>query len=58
MLIHLNGLIEGRNEEQEKIQLNIPALFLDNNDYKVSVRSVYLESKEEIQTQTFSYCRI
>ena len=53
MLIHVNGLIEGRNEEQEKIQLNIPALFLDNNDYKVSVRSVYLESKEEIPTQTF-----
>ena len=53
MLIHLSGSIEGRSEEQEKIKLYIPALFLDHYDYKVKVRSIYLSSNTPIPEQAF-----
>ena len=51
MLIMINGTIEGRSEKFEIIETKIPKLYLDQFDYKLSVRSIILEGEGSISKQ-------
>ena len=54
MLIMINGTIEGRSEEFETIETKIPKLYLDQFDYKLSVRSIILEGQQSISKQVLT----
>ena len=54
MLIMINGTIEGRSEEFETIETKIPKLYLDQFDYKLSVRSIILEGQQLISKQVLT----
>ena len=54
MLIMINGTIEGRSEEFETIDTKIPKLYLDQFDYKLSVRSIILEGQQSISKQVLT----
>ena len=54
MLIMINGTIEGRSEEFETIDTKIPKLYLDQFDYKLSVRSIILEGQQSIPKQVLT----
>ena len=51
MLLMLKGTLEGRSEEFENIALKIPKLYLDQFDYKLSLRSITLEGSQQIERQ-------
>ena len=50
----INGTIEGRSEEFETIDTKIPKLYLDQFDYKLSVRSIILEGQQSISKQVLT----
>ena len=50
----INGTIEGRSEEFETINTKIPKLYLDQFDYKLSVRSIILEGQQLISKQVLT----
>ena len=54
MLLMINGTIEGRSEEFETIDTKIPKLYLDQFDYKLSVRSIILEGQQSISKQVLT----
>ena len=54
MLLMLKGTVEGRSEEFENIALKIPKLYLDQFDYKLSLRSITIEGSQPIERQIFT----
>ena len=51
MLLVIEGVTKMNGADYEKLNLDIPKLYLDNNDYKLCVRNVYIESKYDIAKQ-------
>lgn len=54
MLVMVNGKVDFIDNFTQSIQLNIPVIYLDDYDYKISVRMINLESHEDIKPQFFS----
>ena len=51
MLLTIEGMTKMNGAENERLNFNIPKLYLDNSDYKLRVRSVYLDSQFDIEKQ-------
>ena len=52
MLIHIDGELDAQTIKKEKLELKIPKLYLDDFDYKISVRYVYILGTLPIDSQT------
>ena len=52
MLIHIDGELDAKSIKKEKLELKIPKLYLDDFDYKISVRYVYILGILPIDSQT------
>ena len=52
MLIHIDGELDAQTIKKEKLELKIPKLYLDDFDYKISVRYVYIHGTLPIDSQT------
>ena len=50
MLLNLEGEGKGKGN-QMKITLDIPTLFLDQNDYNLSVKSIFINASSQIEEQ-------
>ena len=51
MLLVIKGVTKMNGADYEKLNLDIPKLYLDNCDYKLCIRNVYIESKYDIAKQ-------
>ena len=52
MLIHIDSKLDAKTIKKEKLELKIPKLYLDDFDYKISVRYVYILGTLPIDSQT------
>ena len=51
MLLIIQGTLDPKTIQYETLDLEIPKLYLDDFDYKISVHYVYLEAKSNFQAQ-------
>ena len=51
MLLVIEGITRMNGAKFERLNFNIPKLYLDNSDYKLRIRNVYMDSKFDIAKQ-------
>ena len=51
MLLLISGSLEAQSVKYEKLKLKIPTLYLDNFDYKISLRYIYMHGLNDIPEQ-------
>ena len=51
MLLLISGSLEAQSVKYEKLKLKIPTLYLDNFDYKISLRYIYMHGVNDIPEQ-------